>query len=360
MEAVSNPMEACSPAKADRVRKLKPPVRILLFLTVFAALFAVFVQVFHFKYGKLIEQFYTLPKDSVDVLIVGSSHAYRNIDPNVLYEESGITSYVLGSPGQRIWNAYYYLREALKTQKPKVVVLECYYVNSQEDYSGSATAIKAAIGMKWSPEYFGQLNASVADKERLIDYYLMFPWYHSRYKELKKEDILPYYGNDYYRNFLGYRPIINTTVKTLPEGISEITEIRDMSEKVVRYLDRIRSLSEEYGFSLLFAINPFCDEAAEKQPYYNALARYAEEWNIPLIQGNRLYRELQLDGQTDFEPGDHLSFSGAQKVSKYLNDCLVSRYDLPDHRGDGFYRRWERNSAYMRQQFSTYSDDEVE
>ncbi len=339
---------------------MNKPVRIIVFLAIFVLLFAVFVQVFHFKYGKLIEQFYTLPKDSVDVLIVGSSHAYRNLDPNVFYEESGITSYIIGSPGQRIWNAYYYLREALKTQKPKVVVLECYIVNSRKDYSDSATAIKAAVGMKMSPEYFDQLNVSVEDKDRLIDYYLMFPWYHSRYKELKKEDVLPYYGNDYYRNFLGYRPIVNTRETELPEGIDEITEIKEMSEKIVLYLDKICDLSREYGFELLFMITPYCNKAAEKQPYYNALAQYALKQNVPLIEGNRLYQVLQMDGKTDFEPGDHLSLSGAVKVSKYLNDYLKSHYDLADHRGDSYYQRWDRNSEYMRHKIYDYRDDEVE
>ena len=360
LEASFNQAADSSVINNSHGRKMKKPVRIILFLAIFALLFAVFVQVFHFKYGKLIEQFYTLPKDSVDVLIVGSSHAYRNIDPNVFFEESGITSYIIGSPGQRIWNAYYYLREALKTQKPKVVVLECYYVNSEKEYADSATAIKAAVGMKWSPEYFDQLNASVKDKDRLIDYYLMFPWYHTRYKELSKEDVLPYYGNDYYRNFLGYRPILNISEKKLPEGIGEITETRDLLDKVMTYLDKIHDLSREYGFDLLFVITPYCKSAAEKQPYYNALAVYAGEREIPLIEGNRMYRELQMDGSKDFEPGDHLTLSGALKVSKYLNDYLKSHYQLEDHRGDSYYQRWERNSEYMRTRIYEYSDDEVE
>lgn len=360
LEASINHAADSSAINNSHSRKMKKPVRIILFLAIFVILFAVFVQVFHFKYGKLIEQFYTLPRDSVDVLIVGSSHAYRNIDPNVFYEESGITSYIIGSPGQRIWNAYYFLREALKTQKPKVVVLECYYVNSQKEYSDSATAIKAAVGMKWSPEYFDQLNASVEDRDRLIDYYLMFPWYHTRYKELKNEDILPYYGNNFFKNFLGYRPIVNIAEKKIPDGIDNITETKEMSEKVTLYLDRICGLAAEYNFDLLFMITPFCKSAAEKQPYYNALAKYAGKRNIPVIEGNKLYQALQMDGKTDFEPGDHLSLSGAIKVSKYLNDYLKSNYDLADHRGDNYYRRWDLNSEYMKHRFFDYADDEVE
>ncbi len=73
-----------------------------------------------------------------------------------------------------------------------------------------------------------------------------------------------------------------------------------------------------------------------------------------------MYQVLQMDGKTDFEPGDHLSLSGAVKVSKYLNDYLKSHYDLADHRGDSYYQRWDRNSEYMRHKIYDYRDDEVE
>ena len=178
--------------------------RLLGFILIGTVLFCVFFRVFRFKNAKSLEQYYTLPRNSVDVLFIGSSHAYRNIDPAVLYEEQGISAYVLGSPSQPIWNTYYYLNEALGTQSPRVVFIECYEVRNQE-YSDDATALKATMGLRLSRNYLEAVYASIQDKSMFADFALQFPWFHARYEELDwKRDVLPYYGDPYYRDYLGF------------------------------------------------------------------------------------------------------------------------------------------------------------
>ena len=71
-----------------------------------------------------LKKFYEQDENSIDVLILGSSHAFENFNTGVLWEEQGIASYVLGGSWQPVWNTYYYLKEALKTQKPKLIILE--------------------------------------------------------------------------------------------------------------------------------------------------------------------------------------------------------------------------------------------
>ena len=63
-------------------------------------------------------------EDSVDVLILGDSLSIANISPMELWKEQGITSYVCGQSGQRATESYYLLKQALKTQTPRLVILE--------------------------------------------------------------------------------------------------------------------------------------------------------------------------------------------------------------------------------------------
>lgn len=70
--------------------------------------------------------FYKLEKNSVDVLLFGSSHAVTAFNPQVLYDNYGITSYNLGCEQQSPLITYYWLREALKYQTPKVVIIDTY------------------------------------------------------------------------------------------------------------------------------------------------------------------------------------------------------------------------------------------
>lgn len=328
-------------------RIVRNTIKIVAFLLIFTFLFTIFYNVLRFKYSKGIEKFYDLPENSVDVLFVGSSHCYRNINPAIFYENEGITAYNLGSASAMIWNSYYYLEEALKTQKPKVVYLECYKTYITGEYSDTAVAIKAVSGMKISKTYFDDIKASVSESEDLIDYYLMFPWFHSRYDEITEADILENYGNEYYDSFLGYFPINKPQKYKMSNTLNEVTEKEPLSDKVTEYLDKIVEITEENDIELVFVITPFCKNATKLQPYYNSLAEYADEKEITLINGNLMYSELGLNRKKDFGKGNHLCDSGATKITNYLLDFTSENYDLEDHRGDEYYSRWEANVAYM-------------
>ena len=70
---------------------------------------------------------YYEPSDTIDVLFVGSSHTYCGINPNVLWRGEGIAAYNFTSGGQPLWTSYYYINEALKSQKPSLIVLDMLY-----------------------------------------------------------------------------------------------------------------------------------------------------------------------------------------------------------------------------------------
>ena len=81
-----------------------------------------------------VSEYYELEDETVDVLILGSSQAFCNINPVVLWEDYGISSYVLAGSAQPMWNTYYYLKEALKTQTPKLIVLDAFATSYQQSY----------------------------------------------------------------------------------------------------------------------------------------------------------------------------------------------------------------------------------
>ena len=111
-------------------------LRIISFLAAFILAFAGMVNVLDFKYLDSIfkiDSFYKLEDNTVDVLTIGSSHAYQGINTAVLWSEYGIASFNLCGAAQPIWNTYYYLEEALKTQTPKVIILDTYYLHMSDD-----------------------------------------------------------------------------------------------------------------------------------------------------------------------------------------------------------------------------------
>ena len=129
----------------------KSILKIVAFLLILLMVLTRWNSIFKFKWGDgiyQVEKFYELPKDSVDLLFVGSSHAIVNFNVGKLYDDYGITSFVFGGAMQPMWNSYYALKEALKTQKPKLIVLEGYSVCFTGNYAIDQYLIKNYNGYK--------------------------------------------------------------------------------------------------------------------------------------------------------------------------------------------------------------------
>lgn len=93
------------------------------FLACLVVLFYLVSCIFGFKYEDgitTIDHFYDLPQDTVDVLLLGSSHMGMNVDPSLLWDLRGIAAYNCWGSMQQPWNTYYYLKECLKYQTPKL------------------------------------------------------------------------------------------------------------------------------------------------------------------------------------------------------------------------------------------------
>ena len=147
---------------------------LLLFLT---------KNVFSFKYGDGIygmEKFYEQEEGTVDVLILGPSLAFADINTATLWSEYGISAFHLGGSIQPMWNTYYYMKEALKYQRPKVMILEASVPNMMRDYSAQSRIIKNTYGMKWSKDKLEAIRVS-APREQWNEYLFEHLQYHSRY-----------------------------------------------------------------------------------------------------------------------------------------------------------------------------------
>ena len=73
-------------------------------------------------------------KDQIDVLFIGSSHVINAINPTVLYNEYGYTSYNMGGHGSLLQSTYWELREALQYTTPKWVVVDAYMLEKNYRY----------------------------------------------------------------------------------------------------------------------------------------------------------------------------------------------------------------------------------
>ena len=129
-----------------------------------------------------------LPKDSVDALFVGSSHSYYSVNPYTLYQESGIASYSLGTPSMRLDVAREVLREALRRQSPRIVLLEAYAF-SYDTPQTPAYLHYTFDAFPFSLRKYRAVRSLTDDSQVRQELMIPFLQFHSRWKELEEKDI---------------------------------------------------------------------------------------------------------------------------------------------------------------------------
>ena len=137
--------------------------------------------------GAMIAEYYDEEHDH-DVVFIGDCEVYENFSTITLWEKYGITSYIRGSAQQLIWNSYYLLEDTLRYETPKVVVFNVLSLKYNTPQSEAYNRM-SIDGMKWSQSKIDNINASMMKDENFIDYVFPILRYHSRWSDLKKEDL---------------------------------------------------------------------------------------------------------------------------------------------------------------------------
>lgn len=313
----------------------------IIFVAVFIALFLFISETLRLKTGgsmDMVHSFYELEENSVDVLGLGSSHAYYALQPNQLWEEYGITAYTLASPQQSLPMSYFLLKEALNYQKPKVLLLESYYFCSSKLFNSEARLRMAFDGMRNSEVKKEMLDTLLPDlswKDKL-SWYMPLLKYHSRWQQLTSAD---FHTRPYYRGGK-----LDTTVYPCRDMGLDIPE-RAIPEVCLEYFEKIVDICEENNIELIVYATPYntSQKAYEKRQGTSlALEKYLVEREIPFLFLQRS-GAAGIDFETDFRDPAHLNLNGQRKVTGYLGKYLDENYELPNHKGDPEYAAYEED-----------------
>lgn len=320
----------------------KSVVRIICFCMVLISVLYYTNKVFKVKSNigiSVFTKFYALEKDTVDVLILGSSHAFMDINTGTLWDEYGMAAYVLGGAAQPMWNTYYYLKEALKYQTPKLIVLEGYTI-IDKDFQKDDWIIANNYGLKWSKNKIDSIKESVP-RERWSEFFWEYIQYHTRYKELSREDF--FNGEVPHKTYKGFINLMNTTSLEAPD-VAGITERGEIYEKPEKYYKMIIELAQSKNIPILVVISPYGEINGERQKIYNKAEDIACEYGVPFVNYNLLINEIGLDFSLDVADAQHLNYRGSQKYAKALGKYIKENFDIPNRKGDGKYQTWQDNA----------------
>lgn len=297
------------------------PVRAVVFVLLAAIIFARLTAIYQPKridtawnYTTKVNSFKNMEENTVDIIGFGSSHMYCSVVPDCIKQRTGQTAYVLATQRQPIKATYYYIREALKTQSPSVILLEAYMVNCEEEPT-DAVIYDAIDPLPFSLNKLQMIADLTGDVDSCVPFFCTLLQYHTRWDSLSDIDY-SYNPKDAYDPHNGYVYLTKAQPQQL-EDIAPSDETAPLDETDKKYLDKIVQLTHEHDIQLVLLYAPY-PVSQEEIPKINAIARYAAQNDIPFLNGWEQFDAFGLDLSTDFYDRSHLNLSGATKFTTYL------------------------------------------
>ena len=275
--------------------------------------------------------FYQMERNSIDVLILGTSHGASGFNPQDFYDAAHVRAYNLSSSAQPVWASYYWLKEALNYQKPSAVIFECNYLFS--DYTNEGANRKTLDNMRIGKVKYEATKTAVAIneevKESTLSYFFPYIRYHSRWKNLNERDFTwgtiekpsvmkGFWFYSHIAHYEGFTPLAN-------DGRN--TDRADFVQMSFEYFEKIVELCQVEGIQLILTKTPFHTFSIEN---HNAIQAYAVQKDLPFYDFNMddLYTKIGFNYYLDINDAGknnaHANTSGARKMSRFMSQEIVA------------------------------------
>jgi len=282
-----------------------------------------------FKYRDFFEQ-----EEDFDVLFLGSSHMINAVYPYELWDDYGIVSYNLGAHGASPAVSYWVLKNSLEYTTPKLVVLDCLYaswpVKIADDFEQIHKAFDAFPLNSTKYDTICDLVDANSGHNKM-EMIWKFSLYHNRWNQFEPWDFtLPY--NDE----MGGETRIDLVTPLYFDKIDRDVK-NDINSVSATYIKKTIEECQSKGIDIILVYLPFPADVQD-QADANMLYDLAVEYQVDYIN---FLDENIVNYETDmYDEQSHLNPSGAKKVSNYIGQYIVDRYDIPNHKGDSGYSNW--------------------
>lgn len=271
-------------------------------------------------------------ENTIDVLVVGDSEAYTSIIPMKMWEEYGFTTYVCATPAQCLVDSIEFTYDAMKTQTPKIVILEADNI--------------------YREVYYG------TPPEKILKRIWPVVRYHTRWKELKKEDLIPVAHYTYTDDLKGYKFTDSIREADSSKYMCESDKKSEIPYANKLYVKLLKKYCDMNDAKLMIISTPSVENWNYEK--HNSLTEFTDQEGIEFLDLNELKDELKIDWKKDSKDGgDHLNYYGALKVTAYLEKYLFDQGILDDHREDDNYREWNDTLIKYKEIVSEAEKNEV-
>lgn len=350
----------------NRLQSLDPRIRKLMRAICFCLLFVI---LFVFLSGAFIPRTGTTedgmesriskayrgePRDSIDTVFIGNSDIYRAISPVDLFHQTGITSAIAGRPNKQLSEVPGDIRDILRYQDPKAIVLEtdCMFSGTNPGFKKGISPLEAeaakvdvagrtpskatdadVAGQAPSKatnaahqNIFAKCKALLQEGDSAflaaLNYKFPLVKYHDNWKHLKLTTFLQPRGKYHFSNKgMAYA----NTVKAYPFG-NEYMQLSGgkhamLSEEKLDQFQKIYDLCDRNGIRLVLLTVPSANTWNKGKS--DTVKQLAKKYDLTYYDYNRQL-PAGFNWVTDSKDGgNHLNYAGASAVTKDLAKKLT-------------------------------------
>lgn len=350
----------------NRLQSLDPRIRKLMRAICFCLLFVI---LFVFLSGAFIPRTGTTedgmesriskayrgePRDSIDTVFIGNSDIYRAISPVDLFHQTGITSAIAGRPNKQLSEVPGDIRDILRYQNPKTIVLEtdCMFSGTNPGFKKGISPLEAeaakvdvtgqAPSKATDADVAGRAPSKATDAPQqnifdkckallqegdsaflaALNYKFPLVKYHDNWKHLKLTTFLQPRGKYHFSNKgMAYA----NTVKAYPFG-NEYMQLSGgkhamLSEEKLDQFQKIYDLCDRNGIRLVLLTVPSANTWNKGKS--DTVKQLAKKYDLTYYDYNRQL-PAGFDWATDSKDGgNHLNYAGASAVTKDLAKKLT-------------------------------------
>lgn len=241
-----------------------------------------------------------------DVLVIGSSHAYRGYDPEI-FEKSGVELFNLGTSGQTPLNTYFLAAHYIKQGHCKLVIIDVY------DGALTSDGVESTADLMQNISSTGTvLKMGIALKDPRILNMLMVRLFNSGKKPEYKDKTYTINGFSKTYDSLKY---VDQQAYCLNEAVNPAQLY--YLEKTIQYLKK-----QQINIKLVTHPAPVEWDRQKHKMIHDHVMEIASRYKVEYMD---YFNYDGLDSRNDFYDSHHLNQSGVQKFNRILIQDLKQR-----------------------------------
>lgn len=311
---------------------MKNFIKSIIFLIVLILSFFYYEKNIFKRFDILVDYaYYRIPKNSIDLLFVGSSHSYCAFNSRLFDHYLKCNSLNLGTSSQPLSVTYSAILEILKRQNPKIIIIEVYPIVRKP----SVVALRSHLDtMRFSVNKFTLIKNSLPIIE-WGNHFTNTIYYHSRWKEfnnLRKEDksYENWGGRIENKGFLGYAWDFMKTSLTYTIYENEYNNAFSssfvISKKSLKLLENLFKICQKRGIKIILTSPPVIGDYDTLNILYNLpLKNLMLKYNVDSVDFNNRNKKYE---KLCFLDNNHVSLAGADEVSFEMAQFLKENYPI--------------------------------